>query len=124
MRSVRAGGKSARSVAILNGNGWYTFSISDKEGKKMAAKFRVTYVNHLDSDGNTVEFPTDDFDSNGVKTLSFEFVESHIPRGKGFALETWEYEVEDEDAEQFETGLARISSSVGYKRVGRKAKSK
>lgn len=84
------------------------------------ALYHVTYRNHLDADGNTFEFPTDKFESNGVEVIDFSFVEYGEPQskhGNQYALETWEYEVDDEDAERFEEGLDQINTAKTWKRV-------
>jgi hypothetical protein len=81
------------------------------------ATYEVTYANHLNEAGETFEFPTDDFNSNGVELVTFDFVDSDIREGEDFARETWSYEVDDEDAGRFESGLERIDSAISWKRV-------
>lgn len=78
--------------------------------------YKVTFVNHLDSDGNTFEFPTDSLDSNGATIETFEHVSSRIPKGKNYAEEVWRYEVDKSDAERFEDGLSRTSTALSWKR--------
>lgn len=80
----------------------------------METTFHVTFKNHLDSDGNTFEFPTDSLNANGAKILDFSHVESEVRDGENFARETWEYEVDD--ADRFEEGLSNSPTVISYKR--------
>ena len=81
------------------------------------ATFQVTFTNHLDGDGNTFEFPTDELDANGATIETFEHVESEIRDDEDFAREIWEYEVDDTDAGRFEDGLSRTNTVIEYKRL-------
>ncbi len=86
----------------------------------MSKKYNVTYVNHLDENGCTFEYPTDDFNANGAEIETFDFVSSKVKKGADYALETWRYEVPNEDAGRFEIGLDRMFSEghcTSWKRV-------
>ncbi len=81
------------------------------------AIYQVTYANHLNEAGETFEFPTDSFNSNGVDLITFDFVDSEIRNGEDFARETWKYEVKDDDISRFERGLEQIDTAISWKRV-------
>lgn len=81
------------------------------------ATYHVTFKNHLDCNGETFEFPTDQLETNGAEVLDFSHVESDIRDGENFAREIWEYEVDDDDNDRFENGLDTSSTVIEYKQV-------
>lgn len=81
------------------------------------ARYKITYANHPNEAGETFEFPTDSFNCNGVDLITFDFIGSEIRNGEGFARETWEYEIKDDDVSRFEVGLEQIDTAISWKRV-------
>lgn len=80
------------------------------------ANFKVTFKNGLDENGCTCEFPTDELNANGATIEDFSLVESDIREGENFARETWEYEVDDAEADMFGNGLDSTPTVISWKR--------
>lgn len=80
------------------------------------AKFKVIYRNRLGVDGEPVDLPADQLNTNGAMIESYGFAEREIKHGEGFSRDTWEYEILDKDADRFIDGLKRTPAVIEFEK--------